>query len=134
METIRHDPPSSDSLADLTTADADAMDVVLSLVPELRYVSAVVAYAARTRDTYPILTSERFAGLLLVQPQVEVEGGVLDVVRLCRHVPEHALPISDPVMLARAALEAINRCRQHEHLRLALAAFEEQTSAIEHFG
>jgi hypothetical protein len=49
---------------DLSVLDADAMDVALSLMPDLQLAAVAVARANRVQGCYPIATSRQLAELL----------------------------------------------------------------------
>jgi hypothetical protein len=96
---------------DLTIADADAMDAVLSLLPDARLAAVAVARIASRSGTYPIRTAADFAAAV---------GGS----SLVAYLSSGDLPVEGPIDLAGAILAARRRCRQHQHLRESLEEFE----------
>ena len=101
----------SHSLEDLTTADADAMDVALSLAPDLRTAAAVLARAADLRLKFPLRSGDAFAVLLDPETSLSIDGTTVQAPRLAAHLPPEAAILHDPISLAEEVVRIIERYR-----------------------
>ena len=109
---------------DLTTADADAMDAVLSLLPEARLAAVAVARAASRTGVYPIRSASELAAAIGSGGIDDGEAHKAGTTLFVDYMAPGDLPIEGPIDLAGVVLSTLNRCRRHQQLRESLAQSE----------
>lgn len=111
---------------DLTPDDFEAMDVALSLIPELRLVALAIRRARRTGLTYPLTSPDQLKQLLGGKRKLVAAGHHIDAKSIRRYLIADDFPIENEGELASIVYIALNRCFRHEEIRLELEAYEQE--------
>jgi hypothetical protein len=111
---------------DLTPDDFEAMNVALSLVPELRLVALAIVRARRAGVAYPLSSPSQIEQLLEGERDLVAGGHHIDARTIRRYFTTSDFPIEHEGDLASTVYLALNRCVRHEQLRLELDTFERE--------
>ncbi len=109
---------------ELSADDFEAMDIALSIVPELRLAALAIARARQLSLTYPITSVATLQQLLGKEGRLTAGGHEIDVAAIKKFLIPGDLPIEHEGALANVVYTALHRCRQRQHLEQALKSFD----------
>lgn len=110
---------------ELTVSDAEAMDIALALVPELRLAALAISRARKLGVRYPIESTGAIISLLEGEQKLSLGGHEIDAAAIRQYLVAGDFPVNHEGELANAVYIALTRCRQHQHLQQSLKLFEE---------
>jgi hypothetical protein len=109
---------------ELSTDDAEAMDVALALLPELRLAALAVARARRMALDYPITSAAGVQRLLGDEDSILAGGHQIDAGAIDRFLVKGDLPVEHEGELANVVYTALQRCVRRHQLEQALESFD----------
>jgi hypothetical protein len=112
-----------------TSSDFKAMDLALSLVPELRIAAFAVRLAQESGTDYPIVSPSQLTRLLGETAVLQAGGHEMDGDSIHRFFVSGDFPIGNEAELVSRVYVALNRCRHLVQLQLSLRQFEEGLAA-----
>jgi hypothetical protein len=112
------------SSVELSADDVEAMDIALSLMPELRLAALAVARSRRLSLKYPIRSAATVQQLLGKEGRLTAGGHEIDAAAVRQFLVPGDLPIEHEGALANAVFTALQRCRRRQELEQALKSFD----------
>lgn len=109
--------------------DAEAMDIALALVPELRLAALAVVRARALRVEFPIVSVAELQQLLGGDDELSAAGHQINAAEIRRFLVPGDLPIENEGALVTVVYVALQRCLRREQLEQDLRSFDAALAA-----